>query len=213
VRVQTLRAAPMRRGIRKRGSFDYIRAAAVTTIRTLAKREARFIEDSSMGGYGAARLGLKYPEIFGTSLILTDLSQANGLDWRDCDNCVIAGCTVRRFAAEGIGIRGGRDCGIYGCDLYSLGRNATTVTGGDRKTLTPARHYVENCRMYEFGRLDHTYVPGVQLEGVGNRVAHNRFYECPASVVRIEGNDHVLEYNRVHRAEPKTALKSVAPRS
>ena len=132
--------------------------------------------------------------------LVFDLSQANGLDWRDCEDCVVAGCTVRRLAGEGIGIRGGRDCGIFGCDLYSLGRNATTVTGGDRQTLTPARHFVENCRIYEFGRLDHTYVPAVQLEGVGNRVAHNLFYECPSSVVRIEGNDHVLEYNRVHRA-------------
>lgn len=131
--------------------------------------------------------------------LVFDLARANGIDWRDCENCYIAGCTVRRFAAEGIGIRGGRDCGIIGCNLYSLGRNATTVTGGDRTTLTPARHVVENCRMYEFGRLDHTYVPAVQLEGVGNRVAHNLFYECPSSVVRVEGNDHLLEYNRVHR--------------
>ncbi len=132
--------------------------------------------------------------------LIFDLGQANGLDLRDAERVVVAGCTVRRFAAEGIGIRGGRDCGIFGCDLYSLGRNATTVIGGDRPTLTPAGHFVENCRMHDFGRLDRTYVPAVQLEGVGNRVAHNLFHDCPASVVRIEGNDHVLEYNRVHRA-------------
>jgi enterochelin esterase-like enzyme len=40
------------------------------TFRTLAKREARILEGFSMGGYGAARLGLKYPEIFGAVSIL-----------------------------------------------------------------------------------------------------------------------------------------------
>lgn len=35
------------------------------TFRTIAKREGRIIEGFSMGGYGAARLGLKFPEVFG----------------------------------------------------------------------------------------------------------------------------------------------------
>lgn len=34
------------------------------TFRTIAKREGRLIEGFSMGGYGAARLGLKYPNVF-----------------------------------------------------------------------------------------------------------------------------------------------------
>jgi hypothetical protein len=50
------------------------------------------------------------------------------------------------------------------------------VMGGDRKTLTPAQHFVENCLMHSLGRLDHTYVPGIGMAGVGIRVAHNRFY-------------------------------------
>lgn len=38
--------------------------------RTIARREGRVIEGFSMGGYGAARNGLKYPEIFATVSIL-----------------------------------------------------------------------------------------------------------------------------------------------
>jgi hypothetical protein len=132
--------------------------------------------------------------------LVFDLSRANGLLIKNSEHCLIAGCTVKRFAGNGITITGGRENGILGCDLYSLGRRATEVIGGDRKTLTPAAHFVENCWMHSFGRLDHTYVPAVQLEGCGNRVAHNLFGDCPSSVVRIEGNDHFLEYNRVYRA-------------
>jgi enterochelin esterase-like enzyme len=40
------------------------------TYRTIARREGRLIEGFSMGGYGAARLGFKFPELFGAVSIL-----------------------------------------------------------------------------------------------------------------------------------------------
>ena len=39
------------------------------TYRTIAKRESRVIEGYSMGGFGTAHLGFKYPELFGTVVI------------------------------------------------------------------------------------------------------------------------------------------------
>ena len=132
--------------------------------------------------------------------LVFDLSRSSGMLIRDSEHCLIASGTLKRFAGNGITMTGGYDNGIFGCDLYSLGRRVTEVTGGDRKTLTPARHFVENCWMHSFGRLDRTYVPAVQLEGCGNRIAHNLMGDCPSRVVRFEGNDHVLEYNRVYRA-------------
>jgi enterochelin esterase-like enzyme/alpha-beta hydrolase superfamily lysophospholipase len=40
------------------------------TFRTVATREGRIIEGFSMGGYGAAHLGFKYPELFGAVSII-----------------------------------------------------------------------------------------------------------------------------------------------
>lgn len=40
------------------------------TARTIATREGRIVEGFSMGGYGAARLGFKYPQLFGAVSIL-----------------------------------------------------------------------------------------------------------------------------------------------
>lgn len=40
------------------------------TLRTIARSKGRIIEGFSMGGYGAARLGFKYPELFGAVSIL-----------------------------------------------------------------------------------------------------------------------------------------------
>ncbi len=129
-----------------------------------------------------------------------DLARYHGLVLTDCSRCLLAGCTVSRMAGNGITIQGGSDDGLLGCDVHTIGRRATEVIGGDRKTLTPGRHFVENCRIHDFGRIDRTYTPAIQLEGVGHRVAHNLMYDCPSSVMRIEGNDHLIEYNDVHSA-------------
>ena len=40
------------------------------TFRTIAAREGRILEGFSMGGYGAARLGGKYPDVFGAVSVL-----------------------------------------------------------------------------------------------------------------------------------------------
>ena len=41
------------------------------------------------------------------------------------------------------------------------------------------------------GRVDRTFVPGITMQGVGIRAAHNRFQDCPASAIRHDGNDLV----------------------
>ena len=71
------------------------------------------------------------------------------------------------------------------------------MSGGDRKTLTPGGHFVENCDIHDFSRLDRTYTPAVLIEGVGNRIAHCHLHDAPHSAIRLEGNDHVLEFNEV----------------
>jgi hypothetical protein len=102
------------------------------------------------------------------------------------------------MAGNGITIQNGEADGLLGCDIHTIGRRATEVIGGDRATLKPGRHFVENCRIYNFGRIDRTYTPAIELEGVGNHVAHNLMYDGPSSAMRIEGNDHVIEFNEVH---------------
>ncbi|MCC5829728.1 MAG: right-handed parallel beta-helix repeat-containing protein [Phycisphaeraceae bacterium] len=130
--------------------------------------------------------------------LVLDLGRSDGLVARDCSRIIIAGLTVRRMASTGISMRGGRDNTVLGCDVHTLGRRGIEMIGGDRRTLTPGRHTVANCWIYDFGRIDRTYTPAVQLEGVGNRVAHNRMHHGPSSAMRIEGNDHIVEFNDFH---------------
>jgi hypothetical protein len=127
-----------------------------------------------------------------------DLGRFDGISLTDCSDCQLVGCTVRRFAGNGVCVHGGSRDSVQSCDVYDLGRRGVEIIGGDRETLTPGGHIVANCKIHDFGRIDRTYTPAVQLEGVGNRVDHNVFYNGPSSAIRIEGNDHIVEYNEFH---------------
>jgi len=114
------------------------------------------------------------------------------------EHCAFLGCEIRNFAANGILINGGTHHLICSCNVSSMGRAGLIVHGGDRKTLTPGNHVVENCHMHHLARINHTYNPAVLLIGVGNKIAHNLVHDIPSSAFRISGNDHIIEYNRVH---------------
>lgn len=123
----------------------------------------------------------------------------DGVDMKNCCDLQIAVCTVCRMGGNGIVINGGFRDRIIGCDIHTIGRRGTEIIGGDRPTLTRGDHVLANCRICDFGRLDRTYTPAVQLEGVGNRVVHCHFENSPSSAMRIEGNDHLIEYNLFRR--------------
>jgi hypothetical protein len=127
-----------------------------------------------------------------------ETSRGDGVVINGGDHCLVAGCTIRDIAGTAVILNGGTGHGVLGCDLYTLGRGGTRVIGGDRKTLTPGGHFVENCDIRDFSRLVRTYAPAVFMDGCGNRIVHNLMHDSPGHAMRIEGNDHVIEYNDVH---------------
>ncbi len=129
-----------------------------------------------------------------------ELGSADAIHVRRGAHCLFAGCVVRHFAGNGIEIQGGQQHGLLACDIYSLGRGGTIISGGDRKTLQPGGNFVENCDIHDLSRIDHTYTPAVLLDGAGNRIAHNRMHDVRSSAMRVGGNDHVIEYNEVYSA-------------
>ena len=116
----------------------------------------------------------------------------------NCEHVVLAGCVIRNVGTCGVGISGGRCSGLLSCDVYETGDSGVELGGGDRKTLAPARNFVENCRIHNFSRWDRTYKPGIIISGVGNRIAHNLMYSAPHSAIILHGNDHVIEFNEIH---------------
>jgi tetratricopeptide (TPR) repeat protein len=127
-----------------------------------------------------------------------ELGRGDGIIINGGNHCLLAGCTIRKMGGTAVIINGGSHHGVFGCDLYTLGRGGTSVKGGDRKTLTPSGHFVENCHVYDFSRWDRTYTPAVWTDGVGTRIAHNLFHDSPGHALRLEGNDHLVEFNEIH---------------
>jgi hypothetical protein len=129
--------------------------------------------------------------------LVLDLARFHCALVNNSERCLLAGCTVRRIPGEGFTVKGGREDGILGCDFHHIGANAATLVGGDRKTLTPAYHFVENCQFHS------NRGTAVAIDGVGNRVAHNLFFDLDGSAVYgkggLIGNDHVIEYNVIQR--------------
>jgi len=132
--------------------------------------------------------GLAFEYTRGTALVMTG-GESNR----------IAGCSFRNIGNTAVVIGGGTDNGLIGCDIAGSGDSAVSLNGGDRMTLTPAGNFVENCSISDFSRWVRTYQPGVSINGVGNRIAHNRIFDAPHSAIILGGNDHIIEFNEVFR--------------
>ena len=110
----------------------------------------------------------------------------------------VVGCTIRNIGGQAIRIAGATDSGAFGCDIYGVGDGGISLSGGDRKTLTPARLVAENNHIHHYGRWNRMYKSAIQLSGVGNRAAHNLIHNAPHMAIGFSGNEHVIEFNEVH---------------
>ncbi len=115
-------------------------------------------------------------------------------------NCTVAGCTIRNTGGRGVHVSGGARHTVFGCDIAHAGEGGIGMSGGDRKTLTAAGHNAENNHVHHFGRRARTYRPGIAVDGVGNRIAHNLVHDGPHMALSAGGNDHIVEYNEIHNA-------------
>jgi|GEM_PF-182514 len=127
-----------------------------------------------------------------------ETSRGEGMIINGGSGCLLKDCTLRQFGLNGVTINGGKGHGIFGCNIHTMGRGGTRIHGGDRKTLTPGGHFVESCHFHDLSRVNRTYAPAVWLDGAGNRIAHNLMHDIPSSAMRVEGNDHVIEFNEIH---------------
>ncbi|MBS1700954.1 MAG: right-handed parallel beta-helix repeat-containing protein [Armatimonadetes bacterium] len=143
-----------------------------------------------------------------SKVVLRDIdlaySRGDGIRCEDCVDLRIEGCQMYNLGERGAVVNGGRNSGLYGCNVWNTGEGGVTLSGGDRKTLTPAGLYVENCNIHDFQRRTQTYRPAVSVNGVGNIVRHCALHDAPHSAIIYGGNDHLFELNRFYRTLKRT---------
>ncbi len=125
--------------------------------------------------------------------------EINGGRFADID-----GCTIRNIGGTGITIRGGFDHTVNGCDIHHIGGAGMEVSGGDRKTLTPGNHQISDNHIHHYSGWVRTYLGGVNINGVGNRIANNLIHDAPHTGILLNGNENIIEYNELHRLAQQT---------
>lgn len=100
---------------------------------------------------------------------------------------------------------GGKNHLIDSCKIYNTGAGGILLSGGNRKKLIPGNNTVYNCEFHDCNRLDKTYKSAVNIMGVGNSVKHCEIYDLPGMAIYMHGNDHIIEYNKIHHV-----LKSIS---
>lgn len=149
------------------------------------------------------------PVFAGPFIQCRDLSHVTfrGLRMSDCAgtafkatggrNLVLADCEINRLGAWGVAMHDGMENGVLGCKMRYLGGGGVAMSGGDAKTLTPGKCFVENCTVEHFTLVDRGYAPAVSLDGVGNHIVHNRFAYSTHHAIRMGGFEHLVEYNEI----------------
>ncbi len=122
------------------------------------------------------------------------------------NDCLIAGNTIRNvgdYNGSGAGVDGGNRNGVVGNDIYEVGRNGISLSGGDRPTLTPAGNYAENNYIHHVGVFYKQGV-GISMTGCGLRASHNLVHDGPRMGIMFSGNNLLIEYNEIRHVNLET---------
>lgn len=128
----------------------------------------------------------------------------------DSEHCLVVGNTIHDtggrlgwFAA--VTVRGGRNCGVVGNDLYEICNDGIRLASGRdaRETLEPTGHYADNNYLHHIGVLN-GHGCGISLSGVGLRVSHNLIHDTTRCGIFGGGNDCVVEYNHIRHVNLET---------
>jgi hypothetical protein len=136
--------------------------------------------------------------------IAFEATRATAIEIQDGSSNRIVGCLIRNVGNSGVIIQGGVGHGVVSCDITDTGDGGVSLTGGDRQTLAPGGHFVENSHFQRQGRWSKCYVPAVALSGVGLRASHNLIHDHPHSAILFSGNDHLMEFNEIHHIALET---------
>lgn len=130
--------------------------------------------------------------------VVFEMGAGEGLRISNSSNINIDHCVIHACARDGIIMEGGNDNTISSCEIYDMGRGGIKVKGGNRETLERSGYLIDNSHIHELSRIDRTYTPGVWVDGVGTTITHCRIHDVPSSAMRINGNEHLVEYNEMY---------------
>ncbi|WP_256010380.1 right-handed parallel beta-helix repeat-containing protein [Desertivirga xinjiangensis] len=126
-------------------------------------------------------------------------TRANGVEFINSSQNIIAACTISNVGSDGIVLKGGKNNLVQSNDIFETGGAGLVVANsGDRKSLEPSGVVLTNNHIYQIAKL--AFKEAIQLaNSVAIKVSHNLMHDMPKSAVRTDMvNNCLFEYNEVH---------------
>lgn len=113
------------------------------------------------------------------------------------DGNTVTNCLIKNVAGNALYMNGYNNL-AYNNEITRTGKGGIILDGGDRETLTPGNNKADNNLIHDWSEIYLTYQPAVTLSGVGNICSHNDMMNSPHEAITWSGNNHIIEYNRIH---------------
>jgi hypothetical protein len=126
-----------------------------------------------------------------------DMSRSDLVNVDGVENVIFNNLILRNTGETAIKVNGINNV-ISHSTIYGSGSGGVSISGGDRKTLSSSNNIVIDNDIYNYGRLDRTYKPGVYVSGVGNIVRNNYIHDAPHSGIIFSGNNNLFELNIIN---------------
>ncbi len=166
----------------------------MVTDRGVALDNAMFDKSSDNSVYIAEIEKYKDAQVFPGHVWDGFLDEGDGVN-----NIEVKNCNIFNFGSGGI-IINGTGVHLESNHIKNIGGTGLYLRGGDLETLTPSENTIMNNNIHRVGYLQKAYVPAIAMHGVGIHVAYNDIYDAPHCIFNYHGNDHVIEYNKIHDA-------------
>ncbi len=151
----------------------------------------------------------------------TPLMTIDGADYVRFENLTFEGTR-----GDGVLVTKSNHSTFYGCEFRAIGGRSIIMNKGSRyntfdrlhihdvgtggiqtgangggetnRDLTPDENVIQNCLFERYGLIGGIGINAISLNGVGEKVIHNRFHAAEHSAITFASNDALIAYNDIY---------------
>ncbi|MBO5454468.1 MAG: right-handed parallel beta-helix repeat-containing protein [Clostridia bacterium] len=124
-------------------------------------------------------------------------SRGNGIAVNNSSNINILNCSILNTANNAVSMDYVTDCTIDGCTIKDVNGGIIVSHAGDVKTLTEGRNVISNNTISRFARINKTYKYAANVNGVGNKIIHNKISDTEHTAIGFGGCNNEISYNDI----------------
>lgn len=138
--------------------------------------------------------------VYAANVIINNINvtaaRSRGIYMENVSNIKVNGLVVDNIGGTAISANG-KNITFDNVHVKNTGSSGISLSGGDRKSLTPGNITLSNCQIENIGLNKRTYAPAVAIAGVGNKVETCNMFNGPHAAIVFHGNDHIIRNNTI----------------